>query len=193
MEIHNARFEGELKQFGERMAQSGFFDRHPIFSANEVRRMRDVNFALVFIVTVMSTYFNRDDELESALSNYNDEFPEGEELEPQIMKVFDFVDQCDFGQGSRVWKLSDLLSLLVETHRVLVREGIDLDPSAVSNRLKDFYQEVDWFARNPPSIVVGSSQLNVAEYARAASQATNDRGSRIKRGEIIRSVLLAEP
>src|SRR3989442_6662758 len=67
MEIHNSPFEGEFKQFGEQIAGLTFFEKHAVFSANDVRRMQDLRFVLVFTTTIMSTYFNRDDELESYL------------------------------------------------------------------------------------------------------------------------------
>ena len=167
----------------------GFFDEHHVFSANEIRRMRDVNFALVFTITIMSTYFNRDDEVETYLDTFNDDFPDAGELELQIKKVFAFVDSCQFDPNCRVWKLSDLLSLLVELHRVLVRDGIDLDPQVISKRLGSFYGEVDQFVKNPLSLPE-SYKASTVEYARLASQATNDRGTRIRRGEIIREILV---
>src|SRR5262249_25524283 len=63
MEIHNARFDGEFKQCAERISQHDFFERHRSFSASDIRRMHDIRFVLSVMVTVMSSYFNRDDEL----------------------------------------------------------------------------------------------------------------------------------
>lgn len=191
MEIHNARFNGEFKQFAEKVAQLGFFDDHHIFSANEVRRMRDVNFALVFIITIMSSYFNRDDEVETYLENYNDDFPEAIDLESKIKRVFGFIDACQFDPASRVWKRSDLLSLLVELYRLLVRDAMDLQPDYVSTKLVPFYKHVDLFVKSP-IVQLGTDSAEIAEYARLASQATNDRGTRIRRGEIIREILLGQ-
>ncbi len=90
MEIHNARFDGEFKKFAEEITQHSFFSNsnHPIFSANEIRRMRDISFALIFIITIISSYFNREDELENYLTKYNDEFEMANELKPGILQSF---------------------------------------------------------------------------------------------------------
>lgn len=191
MEIQNARFDGEFKRFAEKVAQFKFFDEHHVFSANEIRRMRDVSFTLIFIISIMSNYFNRDDELETYLENYNDEFAEADEIEVQIKEVLDFIDACQFLPTSRVWKLSDLLSLLVELHRVLIRDEISITPQVMSNNLVRFYNDIDHYVKNPPDPSADYA-ANVPEYARLASQATNDRGTRIRRGEIIREILLGE-
>ena len=92
LEIQNARYNGEFKQFGESVAANPFFEKHRTFSASEIRRMEDVRFALVYIVTIMSTYFNRDNELESYLITYNDEFDEKDDVGREINNVLNFVE-----------------------------------------------------------------------------------------------------
>ena len=37
MEVHNARFDGEFKQFGEKVADTKFFEKHGVFSASEIQ------------------------------------------------------------------------------------------------------------------------------------------------------------
>jgi hypothetical protein len=68
MEIDNARYDGEFKRLAEDLSQLDFFDEHKLFSANEIRRMMDVRFVLSLMVTMLSTYFNRDEEI----SNYQE-------------------------------------------------------------------------------------------------------------------------
>jgi uncharacterized protein DUF262 len=190
MEIHNARFAGEFKTFVENLTRHPFFDNNGVFSVNEVRRMRDVSFVLVFVITIMSTYFNREDEFITYLSNYNDEFEMKDALANQIERVFSFIDQCDFERNSRAWKNSDLLTLLVEIHRALIKDGLELDPGEVGARIKKFYDMVNLYIKGNTDEIPKVVLNNVMEYSKATSQATNDRGSRIKRGEIIRKVIL---
>ena len=181
MEIQNARYNGAFKQFGEAIAEDDFFDVHRVFSASEIRRMEDTRFALGFIITIMSTYFTRDNEHVSYLATYNDEFDIQSDLRKEVRRVFEFVDSCDFGASSRVWKKADIFTLLVEAHRALVRDNLNLNPEAVGKRLKEFYEKVDLY----PSSNEGDKP--VADYYRAALQATNDRGNRVKRGTFIAS------
>ena len=61
MEIHNARYRGPLKQCADDISQDEFFDENKLFSAREIRRMRDVVYCLTIVISMLSTYFNRDD------------------------------------------------------------------------------------------------------------------------------------
>ncbi len=64
MEVNNSRFDGALKRCAEDIVAGGFFQTpgHPIFSSLDGRRMNDTRFGLTLIITMMSGYFNRDDE-----------------------------------------------------------------------------------------------------------------------------------
>ena len=185
MEIQNARYEGEFKAFGEAFAQRAFFENHRVFSASEVRRMQDIRFALTLAVTALSTYFNRDDDLEEYLSRYNDEFPMREDLERELDTVLEFVDQMNFPQTSRLWKKADLLTAIAEIHAAIFKRQKQLDPTAVANVLSDLYSKVD------NTEIRGNADSDASRYYKAALQATNDRSSRITRGEILRNLLNA--
>lgn len=193
MEIHNSRYAGEFKTFVENLTKHPFFDKHGVFTVNEVRRMRDVSFVLVFVITIISTYFNREDELVNYLSNYNDEFEMKDALASQIEKVFSFIDKCDFDRSSRAWKNSDLLTLLVEIHRAIIKDKLKLNPSDVGASIKDFYNKVNNYIKSNIDEISQAELNDIMEYSKASSQATNDRGSRIKRGEIIRKVIRKNP
>ena len=181
MEIHNARYDGEIKQFAEELANHSFFKNHLVFYSGEIQRMGDVRFTLSVIITVMLTYFNLEKEFESFLIHYNDEFEEKEKLEHQFEKVFQFIDECGLSENSRAWKKSDLFTLLVELYRALFRAEIDIKPVEVSKRLQRFYDLVD------KSDQIEHSRIQ--EYYKATIQGTNSRTNRIKRGEILQDVI----
>jgi hypothetical protein len=143
--------------------------------------MQDTRFVLTLASTIMSSYFNRDDALEEFLSQYNDEFDYGPRLADEIRRVFAFVVALKLPPESRAWKTADLFTLLVELHRSLIQEGVPLDPATVRESLSRFYDDVDRGSESADDLV--------RRYYKAAIQATNDRGSRIARGEAIRGVL----
>lgn len=184
MEIHNARYEGALKNFVEALAQSPFFERHRVFSAGEIRRMQDTRFLLTLVVTFLSNYINRDDEVEEWLKRFNDEFPHAAEMERQLDEVICFIEAMDLPNSCRAWKRADLFTLLVEVHRSLFRRKINLDPHAAATRLLAFYDSVDHYRGE-------AAEQPISDYYKAALQATNDRSSRIARGAIIEDVLNA--
>jgi len=183
MEIHNSRFEGEFKAFGEQFAQRPFFENHRVFSASEIRRMQDARFALILACTALSTYFNRDDELEEYLRRYNDEFPMRTDLERELDATLEILDQMNFPSTSRLWKKADLFTAMVEIHSAVFKRQKQLSVASVAERLMAFYSKVDSMDFQ------GDPESSPSRYYKAALQATNDRSSRVVRGEIIRSVL----
>ena len=182
MEVHNARFEGAFKKFGEEIADHEFFERHRIFSTTDIKRMQDLRLVLIIVITIMSAYFNRDDELESYLERYNDEFEQAEDMRAQLTSVFAFVEACGFGPKSRAWKKADIFTLIVELQRATFHKHLELEQSNVGRELSSFYDAVD-------SSQGASEDADISDYYKAALQASNDRGSRIRRGNIIARIL----
>ena len=185
MEVRNARYNGEFKRFGESVSADPFFEKHRIFNSSEIRRMEDVRFALVYVITIMSTYFDQANELESYLITYNDEFDEKDDVSREVEKVLNFVEACGLEDSSRAWQKADVFTLLVETHRAIEREKRSLDPDSVGERLREFYRRVNEHASS------GERDTSAAEYYAAAIQGSNNRRSRITRGKIIANVIRA--
>jgi proline dehydrogenase len=142
---------------------------------------------LTFIISIMSTYFNRDEELEAYLQRYNDDCNDQEQLSEEINAVFEFIQKCSFTDGSRAWKKADLLTLLVEVHRALYKAKEKIKASRVSSAIKQFYQQVGKMSDLSDSR--GTRDAIAYEYYQAALQATNDRSSRITRGKIIKKII----
>ena len=187
MEIHNAIFDGEMKQFAEKLAEHKFFGDHKVFRAQEIRRMSDTSFALLLIITVISTYFHRNNELENYLQEYNEEFEEKDQLLEEFLRIFAFIDGCRLPQDSRTWRKTDLFTLLVEIHRALIKENKSLTPIEVGKRLKKFYMLVDSVRQNEEESRKENSKL--VEYYTTTRRATSDRANRIIRGKILREVI----
>lgn len=183
MEVHNARFDGELKRFAEELAQHDFFNDNNVFRTNDIRRMGDLVFCLTAIISVIGGYFNRDAALEDFLSRYNDEFPAADELRDQFNTVFQLLTKCDFPSKCRVWRKADLLSLIVEIHVAIFSSNLELNPKTLSTNLLAFYDTVDAVRENEVEDALA------AEYYKAALQGTNDRGNRVRRGEVIASII----
>jgi hypothetical protein len=186
MEISNSRYGGAFKEFGEEFAQRPFFDNHRVFGAAEIRRMQDTRFALTLAVTALSTYFNRDDDLEGFLERYNDDFPMRLDLAKDLDGVLEFIDKMNLPPTSRLWKKADLFTALVELHSAIFKRQQKASPGTTAVALSAFYASVD----NPEAR--SDPEKDPAKYYKAALQATNDRSSRITRGEILRKLISDE-
>lgn len=182
MEIHNARFDGAFKKFAEEISQHTFFERNRIFTASDIKRMNDVVFGLTILITILSNYFNRDDEFESFLSTYNDEFEYEMDLKTELDTTFTSIEKLSLNDKSRGWKRADIFTLIVELHRAIFKIKIDLKYNEVGQRLEKFYNLVD------DRDYLQNQKIN--DYRKATLSATNDRGSRISRGEVVLDIIL---
>ena len=187
MEIDNARYDGELKHLAEELAQSELFEEAKFFSPNEVRRMGDLRFVLSLLVTMVSQYFNRDEEITPYLERYNDEFPDYMKLREKFSNIIAFIRNCAFQSSSRLWKKADFFTAFVEIDYLMNIKKLNLQPRIVREALEGLYERIEKLGDASGL----DMQSDLAQYARAALQATNDRSSRVTRGRIVRELLSA--
>jgi hypothetical protein len=190
MEIENARYDGEFKVLADELAQAQIFEEAKFFSPTEIRRMLDMRFVLSLMVTMLSQYFNRDEEIEPYLKRYNDEFPDCDAVRRRFNAVISFIQDCRLEPSSRFWKKADFFTAFVELDYLLNIKKIRLDPTAVRNTLNALYAEVDRVAA-VDRVAEGEQGVSsdTIRYARAALQATNDRSNRVTRGTVVRDLL----
>ncbi len=177
IEVNNAVYGGALKQYAERLASNDFFLNNNIFNAQDFKRMGDLRYALTLVITFISGYFNRDDVIGELLDRYNDDFPLAEEITDRLQKCFDLITECGFDPRSRIWKKADLFTIIVELD-TYSRAGNSLpQPSDLLDKLNNFYSRTE------------SQDQIPTLYYKSALQATNDKGSRLRRGVIIGGIL----
>lgn len=181
MEIHNARYDGALKEYADYLSQNRFFENNKVFGTNEIRRMKDLVFCLTVVISIISSYFNRDSEIENFLSQYNDDFELKPEVDKEINTVFEIITRMNFDSKDRIWKKSDLLTALIEIHRAVFKIKADIDWEKAEVGIKDFYYSVDNHSDKEPS--------EVSIYRKYTSASTNDRSARVQRGEAFQTLL----
>jgi hypothetical protein len=186
----NAMYSGAFKTFCERLTNHRFFQSRGVFSTADFRRMRDLDFCVILVVTLLSTYYHRDEQNREYLRRYNDDFPDAESIQRRLDSVFAFLDGANLAASSRAWKKTDLLTLIVELDAILNRKGKNLDAEGVGARLNKFYNDVD--ARFKQGSDQPTQLREIAEldkYLKAATKATNDKYARDARAEVISRVI----
>lgn len=187
MERFNAVYLGLYKRLAETLAETEFLKEIRLFSSTDVRRMKDVSYIASLIATMMSTYFHRDDEVETYLETYNDTFPQVQEMIARFEAVVEYLSDLQLPLKSRAWKKVDFYNLAVEVDRQLFANHRRPEPAAAARALTEFYEQVER-ARHEAAI-----NDDVRTYFEATLQNTNDRTQRIARGEVIRRILEAVP
>lgn len=181
MELNNSRYAGAFKQLAQWVAEQEIINDLGVFSINDVRRMNDLRYCLSMIASIFGPYFNRDKEIESFLSKYNEEVPNEDAIKIGISNTLHFIDRMNFPPESRARKKSDFFTLFVEIYRALGEKGLQLDPSVARREIDSFYDEVD----RATTERVGDA----SKYYQASLQASNDRASRVLRGRVIANLL----
>lgn len=181
IEVNNAVYAGELKQFAERLAEDPFFSDNAVFNSRDYKRMGDLRYTLTLVATFIRGYFNRDDAFGELLDRYNDEFPMADEIGERLRRCLELVAECGFESRSRLWKKADLFTLLVELDGLFRQQGALPQPLELLDAMTGFYQRVE------------STGIEAGEvpgiYYKAALQATNDKVNRLRRAVIIGGVL----
>lgn len=185
IEINNALYNGKIKKYCEKLVENKFFEEYSIFNASDYKRMGDLKFVLTIVSTMIVGYFNRDEELTNVLERYNDDFENEIEINNRLLKVFDFLSECNFNPKCRIFKKADLLTNIIELDSLMQQETFILNPSDYVQLLNDFYDAVD-------NKRIDHNQL-VEKYYFASIQATNDKGSRLTRSIIINGLITRLP
>ena len=190
MERFNAEYLGEFKSFCEELAQDDFFIKFRIFSAADIRRMKDISYVASLTATMMSDYFNRDDEIENFLERYNEEFRQKDAIEKRFRKCFELIDAFELEATNRVFGKAEFYTLFIELDRVVNREGLEIDPKATSLKLRTFFDLIDELKTKAEDPNYRPADERASSYYASTLQSTNDRSTRKNRGEIIRSVIV---
>ena len=180
MELNNARYGGAFKQLSEWLAEQPLLGNLGVFSANDIRRMNDVRYCTAMLASVLGPYFNRDKEVETFLARFNEEVPDEEKVKKLSEGALCTIADMNFERGSRPSKKADFFTLFVELYGCL-KTGSSIDTSSLRAALDEFYTRVD--------AASADGRDEASEYYRASLQASNDRSSRILRGEKVRKII----
>lgn len=181
MEINNAIYDGDFKNLCEILSENPFFDKYKVFSNNEIKRMKDVEYCVVLVATYMGGYFSNNKNNDDYLKMYNENFNKENEIKLKFEKLFEFVESLNL-DGTRFYQKADLFSLIIELLKFNIE---DLNKDKLSGALKSFYKEVDDFKLDEDV----DTSTDTFKYKNAVVQGTNNRTNRITRGEIINKII----
>ncbi len=192
-ERFNALYTGAYRTYCQTVAEHRFFRDHRTFSAADWKRMRDLTFSLTLVTTLLAGYFRREELVVDFLTRFNDDFPEKDAVEAELEAAYLFIENCAFPAKCRVWKKTDLFTLLVEVCYLYRKGEAELDPATAGPRLASFYNEVDALYKADPDGESGKARTvpaQVLRYMKAATKATNDKYARVDRAEVIAPLII---
>lgn len=180
-ELRNARYKGRFKQLAERIADNSLFQTLGLFTARDIRRMLDVEYASELLVLTVEGVTNKKDLLEDLYIEYEEEFPRESEYEEEITTTLGLVrtliSDANRGQVKRKSNFYSLFGACLRYHRTSNRAAFK-NPQAIEQTLTALLLAVH----------AGDLEGKPAEYliySDAVTRAASDKGRRADREDIL--------
>lgn len=186
-ELRNARYRGRFKQTAERLADNALFQTIGLFTARDIRRMLDVEFASELLLLTVEGVTNKKDLLDEAYANFEEEFPQEAEYEGDFDSAIALLRTLiTDGNKTPAKTKSNFYSLYgasLRYHRE-TRRAAFRRPDDVAIALTDLLSSVR------ANDLEGKSEA-YAEYFEAVTRAASDKGRRVVREQILFDLIMA--
>ncbi|WP_421802488.1 DUF262 domain-containing protein [Flagellimonas sp.] len=173
IEIHNAVYDGVFISTAKEILEEIDKEHIPIFSDSELTRMADLHFVLLIMSTIESGgYFPFDKEIEKFVQEYNNEYPNANNVKRSILGAFEQIKNFEFEPDSLWYRKSNFFTLVVELSR-------NNYPDTIKTKLLDLEQQIIENKQKPK----GENQFST--YYSYMYTGTNSRQARVVRSEIL--------
>jgi len=182
-EIRNAHYTGVFKALSERMADNAVFQTIGLFTARDIRRMLDVEYASELLLLTLDGVTNKKDLLDAAYLRYDEELPNEAECEEEFSIAITLLRSLiRFENKGQVKKKSNFYTLYGvclryyrETQRTTFKRSDDI-ARALTALLGVTEVELEAGQKLPGYY---------RRYFNAVTRAASDKGRRVEREEIV--------
>lgn len=184
-ELRNARFEGKFIQTIEKIGENSFWINSGIFSANDFRRMLDLEYIGILLSTLICGISNRQDRLDECYVQYEKEFEQANDYIEKFKNNIKIIERVIPEIRKTNWSTkSNFFTLFV----VVDQLKIDYQNKETLQRVQ---QGLDSFMVNVEEARLDQSQIHppFTEYSEASRVATNDKENRLRRHKILSEFL----
>ncbi len=138
IEIHNAVYDGEFIQTAKQLLGTIDLRTYDVFHESEFTRMADLHFILLVMATLENDgYFPQDNEVETYIAKYNDDYPRRDKMITLLKKTFGAVDSLGLKPDSIWFRKSNFFTMMVE----FARHGANL-PADIVLRLLSLEEKI---------------------------------------------------
>ena len=181
-ELRNARFKGKFLQTVKNINEHDFWVTSGLFSANDIRRMLDLEYISILLVTLIGGIFNRKERLDEFYGMYEDEFEDYVYYQNQFERIIGTIEDILPDIKKTKWKNKAYffaLFLCIDDLGITKEDANNIFPELTS-----FEKQVQAAKTDPDS-----AEEEFAQYLDAATYGTNDKEKRIRRFKILRDYL----
>ena len=118
IEIHNAVYDGDFIQTAKQLLGAVDLHAYDVFHESEFTRMADLHFILLVMSTLENDgYFPQDNEVETYIAKFNEEYPNKGKMSDLLRRTFSAVDGLGLKQDSIWFRKSNFFTMVVEFAR----------------------------------------------------------------------------
>lgn len=180
IEIHNAVYDGEFIQAAKQLLGTIDLRTYDVFHESEFTRMADLHFILLVMATLENEgYFPQDNEVETYIAKYNEDYPGQSKMSELLKQTFIIVDSLKLEPDSIWFRKSNFFTMVVE----FARHGAVL-PADVVPRLLSLEDKI-----------LGAKLLPDTEFGRYYGYmytGTTGRKARIERANVFNTHVFGE-
>lgn len=188
-ELRHATYWGPFIKLMEELADLEFWATTSMFSANDRRRMLDVEFVSEIAVAYLNGLQNKKKNLEEFYQQYETRFEQGEKVRNAFIKILGEAERLLPSIAKTRWrKKSDFYTLFLTLAKHLDKLPFSSDQrAAVGEALQTFAETVDKVITE--DIPQDNVPTNIQTYVRNVERAASDLGSRRARETALEEVL----
>lgn len=189
-ELRHATYWGPFIKLMEQISDFEFWSESGMFSANDRRRMLDVEFISELAVAILNGLQNKKKQLEEFYQQYETSFEDEEKVRDLFVRVLGEIGQILPNIAKTRWrKKSDFYTLFVTLAQYSDQLPLAAEKREVASRvLLELGEAVDRASRRDPG-EIGVPDRNVADYLKYVERAASDLGSRRERERVLKEVL----
>jgi len=184
-ELRNSKYKGRYKQTAERFADNTLFQEINLFTARDIRRMLDVEFASELLLLIVEGVTNKKDMIDDMYVNYEEEFPNEAVYESEFNATISLLRSLIRPESVTAIKTkSNFYSLF----------GASLRYHRKTKRVS--YRMTDALATEIAAILIIARTGDVqgrpqsyADYHDAVSRAASDKSRRVIREKILADII----
>ena len=189
-EIRHATYWGEFIKCAELIANHASWSGLGVFTPNDIRRMRHVEFVSEVIVARLYGDQDKKRNLEQAYTAFESRFEQRETIQNSLLDALQWFEMHFEGFSRTRWrKKSDFYSLWIVASKIgygsdRLPKGVLKQPGEIVDRLQRFGESVDAYLRH-----AGDTSDLARKYAKAVDRAASDIANRRARREALEELL----
>jgi hypothetical protein len=180
-ELRNARHKGRFKQLAERLADNPLFQSLALFTARDIRRMLDVEFASELVLLTVEGITNKKELLDDVYAEYEEDFPREAEYEEEMASAVGLlrtiINDANRAGAKRKSTFYSLFGACLRYFRQTGKTAFD-NPQRIAESLSVLLATVQ-------AGELDGQQEDVRTYFDAVTRAASDKGRRVQREDVL--------